>query len=272
MFRHISFSVFIYYTSHSTFLSTDDKGIPLTKGAMEEEELTVLEVAEEVGVHLESVKRWIKLKELKATKKGLQWFIKSSDLEAFQLNRKRIADLKKADTAEEELPKPAKIFAQSVGRGLVKLLKGEPICLVAILPDGPFYAGLCKDYLELKNIDAVCINFDISKGEEFLLDNKDTITGRKLLIVDNATHSGHSYEIVALWLLKLEAELKFKYFFEGLEEFFEEEISPNLFAMLNGFNVREAAKKIPLAVYEDNKQIAAFYITRESPAHRYFTV
>jgi len=236
---------------------------------MEEEELTVLEVAEEVGVHPESVKRWIKLKELKATKKGLQWFIKPGDLEAFLLNRKRIADLKKADTAGGELPKPAKIFAQSVGRGLVELLKGQQICLVAILPDGPFYAEPCKDYLELKNIDAVSIKFDISKGEEFLIDNKDKITGRKLLIVDNATHSGHSYEIVALWLLKLEAELNFKYFFEGLDDFFEEEISPNLLPMLNGFNVREAAKKIPLAVYEDNRQIAAFYMTRESPASRY---
>ena len=236
---------------------------------MEEEELTVLEVAEELGVHPESVKRWIKLKELKATKKGLQWFIKSSDLVAFQLNRKRIADLKKTKTAEEHLPKPAKIFAQKVGRGLVKLLKGHPVCIIAILPDGPFYAGPCKDYLEIKNIDTVYINFDISKGEEFLLDNKDKITGRKLLIVDNATHSGHSYEIVALWLLKLEAELKFRDFFEGLDDFFEEEISPNLLPALNGFNVREAAKKIPLAVFEDNKQIAAFYLTRESPASLY---
>ena len=272
MLQHINLSIFIDYVSYSTFLSTDNKGITLTKEDMEEEELTVLEEAEEVGVHPESVKRWIKLKELTATKKGLQWFIKSSDLEAFLLNRKRIADLKKANTSGEELPKPAKIFAQSVGRGLVKLLKGQPICLVAILPDGPFYAGPCKDYLEIKNIDAVSIKFDISKGEEFLIDNKDKITGRKLLIVDNATHSGHSYEIVALWLLKLEAELKFKYFFEGLDECFEKEISPNLLSMLNGFNVREAAKKIPLAVYEDNRQIAAFYLTRESPARRYFPV
>ena len=236
---------------------------------MEDEELTVLEVAEEVGVHPESVKRWIKLKELIATKKGLQWFVKSSDLEAFQLTRKRIADMKKTGSAEEQLPKPAKIFAQEVGRGLAKLLKGQPICLIAILPDGPFYAGPCKDYLEIKNIDAVCIKFDISKGEEFLLDNKDKISGRKLLVVDNATHSGHSYEIVTLWLLKLEAKLQFKYFFEGLDDFFEAEISPNLLATLNGFNVREAAKKIPLAVYEDNKQVAAFYLTRESPASLY---
>jgi len=236
---------------------------------MEEDELTVLEVAEELGVHPESVKRWIKLKELKAKKKGLQWFIKSSDLVAFQLNRKRIADLKKTKNAEEHLPKPAKIFAQKVGSGLVRLLKGHPVCLIAIMPDGPFYAGPCKDYLEIKGIDAVSIYFDISKGEEFLLEHKDKITGRKLLIVDNATHSGHSYEIVALWLLKLEAELQFRDFFEGLADFFEEEISPNLLPVLNGFNVREAAKKIPLAVFEDNKQIAVFYLTREPPASLY---
>jgi len=59
--------------------------------------VTVLEAARILGVHPESVKRWIRYGELHAEKQGILYYLKRRDLDAFRLMRKEHEEVKQRD-------------------------------------------------------------------------------------------------------------------------------------------------------------------------------
>ena len=52
------------------------------------EDLTLMQVARELGRSLEQVRRYVREEKLPARKLGMQWFVKRRDLKAFKLGRK----------------------------------------------------------------------------------------------------------------------------------------------------------------------------------------
>ena len=135
----------------------------------------------------------------------MQLFITRDDLDTFLLRRLEIESLKRKKIGDYLPPDPPRLFAKQVGDGLVDLLKGQSLCLIAILPDGPYYAEPLKRYLTLKLKDrgTTCITVDINDIAHNLKEKRDKIHGRKLLLVDNATHTGESYGTIARMLFQL---------------------------------------------------------------------
>ena len=56
--------------------------------AVHTDDLTLMQVARELGRSLEQVRRYVREEKLPAHKLGMQWFVKRRDLKAFKLGRK----------------------------------------------------------------------------------------------------------------------------------------------------------------------------------------
>ena len=193
----------------------------------EEAELTVVEVAKKLGVNPETVRRWIWTKKIPAIKRGKQLYIKKKDL--FLLGKDEFFILVPANQT----------FVEVVGDQLVQFLgKKEPICIIALYPDGPFYALPLQYYLSMGDIDVSMVTFDINKKGE-IRRYRDKIHGRKIILVDNDTRSGTTVERAKEILLDLKEELKFK---------------------------GESKEDIKLAVLDDFANIADFYVNQPEKA------
>jgi len=235
------------------------------------QEFTVLEAAKILGVHPESVKRWIRFGQLHADKRGLVYFITRSDLESFRLLRKERDDLKTSDH-REYWDQPQGEFVERIGEQLDGILdlEDQPLCLIALEPGGVFYAEHLARYLEvvkgrkpptLLRLPTIA---DASEIAEKVREAKEKLNGRKLLIVDDDTCTGDTYKTVTNIIFKLERELGFEEFFiNGLAEYFDIIVAPFLTGHVeDDFELVKTAKRIPLAVYTDKIAFASFFVRR----------
>jgi len=232
------------------------------------QEFTVLEAAKILGVHPESVKRWIRFGQLHAEKRGLVYFITRSDLESFRLLRKELEDLKKSDH-REYWDTPQGEFVERIGEQLDGILEDQSLCLIALEPGGGFYAEHLARYLEMakgrKQTTSLSLPTiaDASEIAKTIRAAKEMLKGRKLLIVDDDTCTGDTYKTVTNIIFNLERELGFEDFFiNGLAEFFDIIVAPFLTGQGDDFELIKTAKRIPLAVYTDNIAIASFFVRR----------
>jgi excisionase family DNA binding protein len=231
-----------------------------------EQELTVLEAARILGVHPESVKRWIRYGELHATKRGMVYYLTRSDLESFQLLRHELEELKKSDH-RLFWTTPQGEFIDRVGEQLDGILTEQSLCLLALKPGGPFLAEHLARYLELvkaRRPAILALNpFEARAIEETLKTRRDIIKGRKLIIIDDDTRTGDSYRAVTSILFALERDMGFdEFFIDELSEFFEIIVAPFLTGQLADCALVETARKIPLAVHTDTRAIASFFVHR----------
>ncbi len=235
------------------------------------QEFTVLDAAKILGVHPESVKRWIRFGQLYAEKRGLVYFITRRDLESFRLLRKEREDLKTSDhRAYWETPQGE--FVERIGEQLDGILDLEdpPLCLIALEPGGGLYAEHLARYLEVvkgrKPPTLLRLPTIADAGEitEKIREAKEKLNGQKLLVVDDDTCTGDTYKTVTSLLFNLERELGFEDFFiNGLAEFFDIIVAPFLTGHVeDDFELVKIAKRIPLAVYTDNIAIASFFVRR----------
>jgi len=233
-----------------------------------QQELTVLEAARILGVHPESVKRWIRYGELHAEKQGTLYFIKRRDFDSFRLLRKELEDLKKRDY-REYWDSPQGTFVERIGEQLDGLLEDRPICVIALEPGGVLYAEHLARYLAvIKGRNPTLLRLpaagDAHVLEETIRTAKEKLNGRKLLLVDDDTCTGDTYKTVTDIIFKLERELEFEDFFkeEDLAEYFEIIVAPFLTGHVDDFDLIQTAKRIPLAVYTDTIAIASFFVRR----------
>jgi len=231
-----------------------------------EQELTVLEAARILGVHPESVKRWIRYGDLHAKKRGFVYYLTRSDLESFRLLRQELEELKKSDH-RRYWATPQGEFIERVGEQLDGILTAQSLCFLALKPGGLFLAEHLARYLELvkeRRPAILVINpFDARAVEETLKTRRDILKGRKLLIIDDDTRTGDSYRAVTSILFALERELGFdEFFIDELTEFFEIIVAPFLTGQLADCELVETARKIPLAVHTDKRAIASFFVHR----------
>jgi len=234
------------------------------------QEFTVLEAAKILGVHPESVKRWIRFGRLHADKRGLVYFITRRDIESFRLLRKEREDLKTSDH-REYWDQPQGEFVERIGEQLDGILdlEDQPLCLIALEPGGGFYAGHLARYLAVVKRRKPPTFLPLPKIAnaneiaEKIREAKELLKGRKLLIVDDDTCTGDTYKTVTSFLFKFERELGFEDFFiNELAEFFDIIVAPFLTGQGDDFELIETAKRIPLAVHTDNIAIASFFVRR----------
>lgn len=232
------------------------------------QEFTVLEAAKILGVHPESVKRWIRFGQLYAEKRGLIYFITRSDLESFRLLRKELEDLKNSDH-RVYWDKTQGEFVERIGEQLDGILEDKSLCLIALEPGGGFYAEHLARYLEMvkgrKSVTLLRLPTiaDASEIAEKIREAKEMLKGRKLLIVDDDTCTGDTYKTVTNIIFKLERELGFEDFFiNELVEFFDIIVAPFLTGQVDDFELVKTAKRVPLAVHTDNIAIASFFVRR----------
>ena len=231
------------------------------------QEFTVLEAAKILGVHPESLKRWIRGGELHADKRGLVYFLTREDLDSFRLMRTEREELKQRDHRTYWASPPGEFVAR-IGEQLDGLLVDQPLCLLALEPGGMFYAAHLARFLELvKGHNPVLLSLpavDAREIEETIRAAKEKLKGRKLLIVDDDTCTGGSYKTVTGIISKLERELGFEEFFiRDLAEYFEIIVAPFLTGHVDDdFELIKTAKRIPLAVHTDTIAIASFFVKR----------
>jgi excisionase family DNA binding protein len=231
-----------------------------------EPEVTVLETARILGVHPESVKRWIRYGELHAEKQGILYFIKRKDLDAFRLIRKELEDVKTSDyRAYWGTPQGA--FVDRIGEQLDGLLEDQQLCVIGLEPGGGLYAEHLARYLVVvKERNPAVLRLptsDAAELDEKIRNAKEDLKGRKLLLVDDDTCTGDTYKTVTSILFTVARELGFEEFFiKDLAEYFEIIVAPFLTGQVEDFELVQAAKRIPLAVYTDNKAIASFFVKR----------
>jgi excisionase family DNA binding protein len=235
-----------------------------------EPEVTVLEAARILGVHPESVKRWIRYGELHATKQGILYFIKRKDLDAFRLLRQELDDVKTSDyRAYWETPQGA--FVDRIGEQLDGLLENQQLCVIGLEPGGGLYAAHLARYLAVvKERDPTVLRLPTGAAieiEEAIRAAKEDLKGRKLLLVDDDTCTGDTYKTVTSILFTLVRELGYEEFFiKDLAEYFEIIVAPFLTGQVEDFELVQAAKRIPLAVYTDTIAIASFFVKRSHKA------
>jgi excisionase family DNA binding protein len=231
-----------------------------------EQELTVLEAAPILGVHPESVKRWIRYGELHAKKRGFVYFITRSDLDSFRLRRQEVEDLRRSDH-RAYWATPQGEFIARVGEQLDGILTDHSLCLLALAPGGLFLAEHLARYLELvkaRRPIILSVNpFDAKALAETIRTAKAVLRGHKLLIVDDDTHTGDTYKTVTTICFNLATELGFEDFFSNeLNEFFEIIVAPFLTGEVVNVDLFETARRIPLAVHTDTLAIASFFVRR----------
>ncbi|MGC9444541.1 MAG: helix-turn-helix domain-containing protein [Candidatus Methanospirareceae archaeon] len=229
-------------------------------------EFTVLEAARILGVHPESVKRWIRYGELQATKHGILYYIKRSDLESFQLLREEAQELRKTDP-RAFWSTPQGEFIAKVGEQLDGILADQPLGILALEPGGACFAGLFARYRAVKKGQQpaiISLNvLDPHMLEEQLRAARELLRGRKLLIVDDESHDGTAYRTVTNLCFRLAGLLGFEDFFiRDLGEYFEIIIAPFLTGQIKGFDTIQTARRIPLAVHTDHVAIASFFVRR----------
>lgn len=231
-----------------------------------EPELTVLEAARILGVHPESVKRWIRYGELQATKHGILYYIKRSDLESFQLLREAAHELRKTDP-RAFWSTPQGEFIAKVGEQLDGIVADQPLCILALEPGGVCFAELLARYRAVKKGQQPAILslnvLDPRVLEEQLRAARELLRGRKLLIVDDESYHSEPYRTVTNLCFRLAGLLGFEDFFlRELDEYFEIIIAPFLSGQVEDFDPVKTAKRIPLAVHTDHAAIASFFVRR----------
>jgi excisionase family DNA binding protein len=231
-----------------------------------EQEVTVLEAARILGVHPESVKRWIRYGELHAEKRGIGYYIKRRDLDAFRLRRQEFDDVKQRDY-HAYWGTPQGAFVERIGEQLDGFLEDQPLCAIGLEPGGVLYAEHLTRYLAVvKGRNPTLLRLpagDAAELEETIRTAKEKLNGRKLLLVDDDTCTGNIYKTVTNLLFKLERELEFEEFFiKDLTEYFEIIVAPFLTGHVENFELIQTAKRIPLAVYTDTIAIASFFVRR----------
>lgn len=231
-----------------------------------EPELTVLEAARILSVHPESVKRWIRYGELPATKRGILYYIKRSDLESFRLLRQEAEELRKRDPTAF-WSTPGGEFIAKIGEQLDGILADPPLCLLALAPGGVCFAELLARYRAVKKSQQPAILslnvLDARVTEEQLRAARALLRGRKLLIVDDEAHDGEPYRMVTNLCFGLAGLLGFEDFFlKDLGEYFEIIIAPFLTGAFEDFDPVQTARRIPLAVHTDHVGLASFSVRR----------
>jgi excisionase family DNA binding protein len=231
-----------------------------------EPELTVLEAARILGVHPESVKRWIRYGELQATKHGILYYIKRSDLESFQLLREAAHELRKTDP-RAFWSTPQGEFIAKVGEQLDGIVADQPLCILALEPGGVCFAELLARYRAVKKGQQPAILslnvLDPPVLEDQLRAARELLRGRKLLIVDDESYHSEPYRTVTNLCFRLAGLLGFEDFFlRELDEYFEIIIAPFLSGQVEDFDPVKTAKRIPLAVHTDHVAIASFFVRR----------
>ena len=231
-----------------------------------EPELTVLEAARILGVHPESVKRWIRYGELQASKHGVLYYIKRSDLESFRLLREEAHELRKKDS-RTFWSTPQGEFIAKVGEQLDGILTDQPLCILALEPGGLCFAELLARYRAVqKGRQPAILSVNVLEPralEEQLRAAREQLHGRKLLIVDDESSHSKPYRTVTGLCFRLAGLLGFEDFFlRELEEYFEIIIAPFLTGQIEGFDPVTTAKRIPLAVHTDHVAIASFFVRR----------
>jgi excisionase family DNA binding protein len=229
-------------------------------------EVTVLEAAKILGVHPESVKRWIRYGELHAEKQGILYFVKRKDLDAFRLLRQELDEMKQREyRAYWSTPQGA--FVDRIGEQLDGLLENQRLCVIGLEPGGGLYAEHLARYLAVvKGRNPAMLRLPTGDTEEIeatIRAAKEKLKGRKLLLVDDDTCTGDTYKMVTTIFFQLERELGFEEFFiKDLAEYFEIIVVPFLTGQVEEFELLQTAKRVPLAVYTDNKAIASFFVRR----------
>jgi excisionase family DNA binding protein len=233
-----------------------------------EQEVTVLEAARLLGVHPESVKRWIRYGELHAEKRGILYFIRRRDLDSFRLIRKELEDVKQRDY-RDYWDTPQGEFVERIGEQLDGLLdlKDQPLCVIALEPGGLLFAEHLTRYLRVvKGRNPALLRIpagDAHDVEEALSNAQEQLKDRKLLLVDDDTCTGNTYKTVTNLCFTLARELGYEEFFiNELAEYFEIIVAPFLTGSTDSEELVQTAKRIPLAVYTDNMAIASFFVQR----------
>jgi len=152
--------------------------------------LTILQVADKLNVHPGTVERWCIEGKLKAQNIEGKLYIDEHNLRYFLFNRK--------DTAKAflELFSVFKEFEGIFGE-VMDYFGDEPGCVIALPPGGvPYALSLYFSFPPDKDIDF------FSLGDEPY--DPDLIKGRKILLVDDSTRSGKSFEIVKKELESIE--------------------------------------------------------------------
>jgi excisionase family DNA binding protein len=233
-----------------------------------EPEVTVLEAARILGVHPESVKRWIRYGDLHAEKRGILYFIRRRDLDSFRLLRKELEEVKQRDYREYWGTSQGE-FVERLGEQLDGLLdlEDQPLCVIALEPGGLVYAEHLVRYLAVvKGRNPALLRVppgDAHDVEETISNAQEKLKDRKLLLVDDDTCTGDTYTTVTNLCFELASELGFEDFFiNELEEYFEIIVAPFLTGHVDSVELIPTAKRIPLAVYTDNMAIASFFVKR----------
>jgi excisionase family DNA binding protein len=233
-----------------------------------EPEVTVLEAARILGVHPESVKRWIRYGELHGEKRGILYFIRRRDLDSFRLLRKELEEMKQRDYREYWDTSQGK-FVERIGEQLDGLLdlEDQPLCVIALEPGGLVYAEHLVRYLAVvKGRNPALLRVPSSDAhdiEETISNAQENLKDRKLLLVDDDTCAEDTYTTVTNLCFELASELGFEDFFiNELEEYFEIIVAPFLTGHGDSVELIQTAKRIPLAVYTDNRAIASFFVKR----------
>jgi len=155
-------------------------------------ELTVIQVADRLGVHSETVKRWHRDGKLKAKNKDGKLYITEYDLRNFLMKRK--------DTPEKifQLFIPFREFKEKVIKLVEDFFGEDPGCVIALPPSGTPYALSLYFSLPI-NKD---INF-ISLSETW---DPILVENRKVLIVDDSIRTGGSINIIKEFLTSLKVK------------------------------------------------------------------
>ena len=239
-----------------------------------EQEVTVLEAARILGVHPESVKRWIRYGELHAEKRGVLYSIRRRDLDSFRLIRKELEEVKQRDH-REYWSTPQGEFVERIGEQLDGLLdlEDQPLCVIALEPGGLLYAEHLTRYLAvIKGRNPALLRVpagDAHDIEDVLSNAQEKLKGRKPLLVDDETCTENTYTTVTNLCFTLASKLGFEDFFiNELAEYFEIIVAPFLTGSVDSVELLQTAKRIPLAVYTDNMAIASFFVKRPHPSNK----
>jgi isopropylmalate/homocitrate/citramalate synthase len=97
-------------------------------------------------------------------------------------------------------------FIEKVGREAEQFLGSEPGAIVALLPDGPSYARALHRHLVDRGKNVTLTSLHLEKGGL----EEEKIEGRRVLLVDNDTHTGETCKKAKQKLLELKTKLKLK--------------------------------------------------------------
>ena len=97
-------------------------------------------------------------------------------------------------------------FVGRVGRDAEQFFGNKPGAIVALLPDGPFYARPLYHYLIGRGKNVTLTSLHIEKGGL----EEEKLRGRKVLLVDNDTRTGETCEKARQQLLELKTKLEIK--------------------------------------------------------------